>query len=307
MNVASLLEQAARIVWRQRNLWALGVLFVALSNSGLFARAFNGWAFDYLRREPGFRLPQYFPELPPGLIPLDRVGEAFRAINTLGPAGWVGFGVASLILLIAIGVAAIVTLGAMVAAGAEREDGAVLSMSAALKTGWRRAWPMIIIASIPAIPLTLAMTLVVIASALVINASGGFAALADSALMARTLLAVIGFSVVVLCPASLATIALQLAAGLAYRACVMDGTGALDSFRRAWQVLKANFGSAALLAVLHVGIDLGAGALISLPLNLSYVFLPAIVIVWLLRGAARAFTLELWTLAWQGWTEAKGD
>jgi len=38
------------------------------------------------------------------------------------------------------------------------------------------------------------------------------------------------------------------------------------------------------------------------PSNLTSVFLPAVVLIWLVQGASRIFLVTLWTAVWQSWT-----
>ncbi len=304
MDISALLEKAVKLTWQRRVLWALGVLLIVLTSSGLFGRALSGLSVEYMQTQPGFRMPASFPGLPPPLVTLGQIGDAYSAISSLGAVGWVGVIVGGVILLVGIGLLALVMVGGLIVAGAEREGQPSPGFGAALGAGRERLWPMVIIASIPAIPVTVAAIVIVIIATIMISSSGGIDAL-SSAQGVNIILSLYCVLLLLLCPASLVTSALQLLAGLAYRACMLEKLGAIDSLRRAWQVLKANFGPAALLAVLHLGVGIGTGVIVSLPLNLSYTFLPAIAIVWAVQGIARAATMEMWTLAWQGWTEAR--
>src|SRR5262249_53399313 len=149
------LETAARITWKRRGLWVLGVVFAALTSGELFSRLVEGPLFEFLSRIPQLADNPIWSQMPRGLISLKQVGDAFAVINGLGTVGWVGFFRGLVIGWVAVGLASVVLLGALIAAGSGLPDQPILTLRAALLTGWKRIWPMIIVASVPAIPLTL--------------------------------------------------------------------------------------------------------------------------------------------------------
>jgi len=307
MDVSWLLERTAQTVWRRRMLLVMGALLTVLTSSGLFEHAFGGALLEFVRRIPGFEVMARLPELSPGLVSLEQVGQAFGAINTLGTGGWIGFGAACLTVLIGAGVAAMVVFGGMIAAGAERDDEVRRGFGAAIGAGWRRAWPMIIIVSIPAIPATLGAIVIIGAATLAISAAGGIGVLSNGSAVGVTIVLVLALlTLAVMIPVLVATVGLRLVSELAYRACMLDGTGAIDSFRLGWRRFTDHIGEAAILAALTVGLDVVAGLVVSLPDNLSYVFLPAILIMWSVEGVVQAYTTEMWTLAWQEWAKTEG-
>lgn len=300
MDIAAIFEKAASIAWRRRSLWMLGFAYAALTGGELFGKLAEGPVLESLNRIPEINSIPYWPELPPGLITLRQVGDALVAINNLGVLGWIGIFTALAVILIAVGVAVIIDFGAMIVAGSDQRDGTLVS---SLCMSLRRFWPMVVIASVPAIPITIGAIIWVLAAWGMVASSGGIDALSqNSGQVDQVLVILYAAACILLCPLSIITIALQWLAGLAYRACMLDGLNAVESFRIAWNVLRANFGSAVLVGVLSLAVGVVAGLVSEVPSNLFSVFLPAVVLIWLVQGAARIFLVTLWTVVWQSWT-----
>ena len=303
MDIAGIFEKTAAIVWRQRSLWVLGFAFAGLTGGELFSKLVEGPLFESLNNIPELKSNPFWPELPPGLITLRQVGDALVAINNLGVLGWIGFFATLAVLLIAIGVASIIVFGAMITAGMDQPGQPTTTLASSLGVSLKHFWPMVIIASVPAIPLTIGAIIWVLAAWGMVATGGGIDTLGQNPAQVDQIFSILTITTcTLLCPLSLITIVLQWLAGLAYRACIIDGLNAVESFRKAWNVLRANIGSAALVGVLSLGVGVLAGLVSEVPSNLFSVFLPAVVLIWLVQGAAKIFLVTLWTAVWQSWT-----
>jgi hypothetical protein len=106
----------------------------------------------------------------------------------------------------------------------------------------------------------------------------------------------------VLCISVLFSIVLDILAGLAGRACMLEDKGVLESYGRGWEVLSNNFGSAFVLALIQIGISLGLGVLLCLPAAFLAICCFLLPILWVINGAIQAYFSTVWTLAWRQWT-----
>jgi hypothetical protein len=294
-------------MWQHKILAALGILDILLTSSGLAARALAGLMFETLERIPTFGpIVQQMPT-PPRLVTLGQIGELYRLVAPYGTGGWLGLVTGAAVIAIALAVLGLTIEGGIIAAVGEIEQGHRPSVGRVFRAGWRRILPMVVIASVPAIPLTLGAILVVAAASGAIQSAGGLSALSASAELAQTVGARVTLvALAVLCPTGLITPPLALLSVMAYRPCILEELGAAASLRRAWGVLRARLGAVLLLVAISLGVSLMATTLTSLPDLLAEVFLPAIGVMWLVQGMARATTLILWTLGWKAWTAGEG-
>jgi hypothetical protein len=204
------------------------------------------------------------------------------------------------LLGILVSVIAIVAKGALIASA-----GAVdvsIGIGAALQAGWRKAWRLLLIASIPPIPVTIAAILIVVLATIVIQQAGGVDALSDSAELRQQIGGgLLIASMVILFPFSIATYALGLLSTLADRACMLEDRRVIESYRRGWEMLRANMASAVLLALLHLIAGSVIGSALALPGLLVMVCFAVAPLLWIAHGIEKAFFVTLWTLAWQEW------
>ncbi len=215
--------------------------------------------------------------------------------------------------VIGVGVIARAAAGSLIAGvGADGGPGA-LPLREALRTGWQRAWRLIIILSIPPIPATVGAILSVAGVGILLYAAGlsgdpaGALALLRESRGLHVALAALNAPLVVV---SLALAWVQI---MADRACVLEDRRALDSFRRGWQVMRPHLASAAGLLLLQLGVGVAVGVLLRLPgmavpagalAPLACLLRP---LAWLVTGGLVALFSALWTLAWRGWAGRAGD
>ncbi|HSJ58550.1 MAG TPA: hypothetical protein VLC95_15315, partial [Anaerolineae bacterium] len=109
---------------------------------------------------------------------------------------------------------------------------------------------------------------------------------------------------VLACIAVPVALVLELVRVFAERGCMLEGLGVLDAYRRGFEVLRSNLGSALVLFLIQIVVTVTLFVLLIVPgviLLLCCIFWP---LVLLFQGAVTAFFSTLWTLAWRRWTGA---
>jgi hypothetical protein len=179
------------------------------------------------------------------------------------------------------------------------------ALLSALRTGWQRAWQMILIASIPPIPITIAGIVLVVIITITLQQAGGLEVISASQDLQKQLTGtLVVVSSMILLPFLLITFLLNLLCGLAYRACITENKGVIASYRRAWNILRSNFISALLLAILHLTIRTVIHSGLTIPAIFSSFCFAVSPLLWIINGIVQAFFFTLWTLAWREWVES---
>jgi hypothetical protein len=217
----------------------------------------------------------------------------------------VGVGLAILCVIVVIGVVvwvvSTVARGGLIASVDDIESGQKSSFRQAWSAGWERVWTLLGIGILPAIP-----TFILGLAGLVGFASyGGLLAFlgGDFEEAAIAVGASLGTAlVIVACCVAPIGIVLSIVRNFAERACMLEGLGVVDSYRRGANVLMANLGEAIVLILIQIGIFIVLGILLFLPglIALLCCFLWPLLLA--LQGFAEAFQSALWTLAWRNWT-----
>lgn len=189
--------------------------------------------------------------------------------------------------------------GGLIAGVDAIESGEKSSFRQAWSAGWGRAGTLLGIGILPALP----GLVLFVAGVMALGAYGGIVALVGEELDAITGTAGIGLTLGLLtCIVVPVVLVLSIVRNFAERACMLEGLGVIDSYRRGLAVLQANLGEAVLLFLLQIAIFLVLGIAL---------FIPGIIVViccflWPLlliaQGAGSAFVSSLWTLAWRNWT-----
>ncbi len=295
------LARAWRAVRGSKYLLALGVV-VAAAGLGLDG-GLSGLVWLLIRR--GMQADGAAAPL------AEAVGASLGAAAAELPASG-GVSPGELLALIAGVFGLLLLAGSLSVIGVGGEPGA-LPLREALRTGWQRAWRLIIILSIPPIPATVGAILSVAGVGILLYAAGlsgdpaGALALLRESRGLHVALAALNAPLVVV---SLALAWVQI---MADRACVLEDRRALDSFRRGWQVMRPHLASAAGLLLLQLGVGVAVGVLLRLPgmavpagalAPLACLLRP---LAWLVKGGLVAFFSALWTLAWRDWAGRAGD
>jgi hypothetical protein len=302
MDFGKLIEQAGRIIWRHKFLLALGFVLAMINEST------NGFVEDLANHQ----LRRRFPEFSTGFGAAPTDGEfAARMLRQIllfaggnGTVGWIITGTLSFTLLIVVGLILVLANAALIAGAGKARTATRVSAGSALRTAWRRLWRLLVIDSIPYIPITIAAIVAVGIAAVMVQQAGGSDFFNRPAELRQQIgLRILAISSLIALPFVLITITLEILRGFAERACILDDSGIAESYRRAWMVLRRNIGSALLLLLLQWGIAIIAGGVLALPAFAASYFFVLTPLLWVLSGAVQAYIITLWTLAWKAWTQ----
>jgi hypothetical protein len=304
MQVGHLLTRTARLIREYLFLPLLGTLLVVLSGGELNRLANLIYALRHPSRFPvvGANLRELLRSailetLAPARAVFQWVGTRF------GPAGLAGFIIGALLLAIAVGVLILVARGGLIAATDKIASTGDSSFGAALRAGWGRAWRLIIIASIPPIPVTLGAILVVIVATLMLRQPGGLSFVDRPAeVWSRLGGAPAVATICIMLPLGLISFSLGLLRHLADRACVLENKGAIASYRRSWEVFREHGGDVLLLLVIQLVLEIAIWLVLLVPNALISLCAALLLPLWVVQGAKKAFFIALWTLAWREWT-----
>jgi hypothetical protein len=275
MEYGKLLNRSVNIVWQNKFLIIVG--FLAALGSGSFGGGGGGG------RGSG-DLGQ-FPELEDGIAAL--------------AAGLI-VALVCVVLFVGIVLWAVSTIarGGLIASVDSIESGEKSSFRKSWSAGWHRAWTLLGIGLLPAIP---ALILFVV-GLMAFGAYGGIFALFDEEFAQFTtagLAITIALFACILIPIMLV---LSILRNFAERACMLENLGVIDAYRRGTSVLRANLGEAIILFLLQIVIFIVLGVLFLLGgflLILCCFLWPLLLVV---QGFISAFVSALWTLAWRSWT-----
>ena len=205
------------------------------------------------------------------------------------------------VIAIVIWVVSTVARGGLIASVDDIESGQKSSFRQAWSAGWEKVWTLLGIGILPAIP-TFILGLVSLLGAL---SYGGLLALLgeDFEEVAIAVGASLGTGLlIVFCCIAPVGIVLSILRNFAERACMLEGHGVVDSYRRGANVLMANLGEALVLILIQVGLFIVLGILLFLPGLLALLCCILWPLLLALQGFTEAFQSALWTLAWRTWT-----
>lgn len=287
MDYGEILSRSWNIIWTHKFLIILGVL-VALG-SGLGSGTSSGINFSF-DRDTG--------DMPfgPGPMPRDRWQDADPFAGMALPIGLVLFLVViGLAVALVVWVIATLARGGLIAGVGTLDAGGTSSFGQAWAAGWQRGWTLLGIGIVPALP---ALLLLLVAG-LGLLGYGVSAGMRAGVPRLGGLAAAFGLLACVAIPVALV---LDLLRTFANRACMLEGLGVIDSYRRGLSVLGQNLGSALVLFLIQVALIIIMGILLFVPgalLALCCLFWPVLVLV---QGAVTAYFSTMWTLAWRSWT-----
>ena len=205
------------------------------------------------------------------------------------------------VLIVGIVLWAISTIarGGLIASVDSIESGEKSGFRKAWGAGWEKAWALLGIGILPAIP---ALILFVV-GLMSFGAYGGIIALFDEE-FAQVSTAGLGITIAIFaCILVPIMLVLSILRNFAERACMLEDHGVIDAYRRGASVLRANLGEAIILFLLQIAIFIILGVLFFLPgliLVLCCLLWPLLIVV---QGFISAFVSSMWTLAWRTWTD----
>jgi hypothetical protein len=304
MDYSRLLNRAWEIIWRYPFLILMGVL-AAFSGSPGGGGGGGGTGFQFGGRETPQQMPE-FPQMPQ--MPQMPEMAPFQMPPFDGAGPWLGAGAAlglllvclALIIGIVLWIVGTIARGGLVAGVDTIESGGTSRFGEAWRAGQQRAGSLIGISLVPAIP-ALILFIGGLGSVGIFGVS--LYALGEQAVRfpLAALAGVFGLLTCIVLPIALI---LGLLRTFAERACMLEGLGVVDSYRRGVEVLMANLGTAVVLFLIQIVISLVVGLVLLIPgaiVALCFLLWP---LLWLVNGFIAAYFSTLWTLAWREWTLA---
>jgi hypothetical protein len=302
MNLFDPIWKSTRLIARRPHLIILGLLMIILSAGG---RSYN--LITRFVNERLFLAPQVGQGLI-GLIPrvrFDALRQLLASAINMGLPGVLLILVGSILLAIVLGMLYLIVRGGVIASAGAAYHDQPSDLGMALAAGWRKTWQLLIIVSIPPIPITLAAILLVLIAVPILQGASGAEVLLNAGVERRSMvLTLAGIGALLFLPTGLISFGLGLLAHPAQRACLLEDLRPVAAFRRAWTVIRANFFPAVLLAVLTVAFNIVTGIALSLLLALlAWILIPVVLYIWLLEGVIDTWLACVWTLVWQAWSE----
>jgi hypothetical protein len=283
MDYGALFSRAWQVIWNNKFLIVLGILVVLTSASG---NSGTQGSLPSLRGgdQGNGAAPFYYQ--PPDL---DIGGGLEIAIIVL-------IALVILALVAAFWVLSTIARGGLIYGANSVDLGGSSSFSQAFGQGWSRALRLIGIGVVPAISTLL---LIILGGLSLLGYTG--VTLFDNARAAGANWLVVPVALLT-CLLGTISLVLALLRNFAERACMLEDRGVFQSYRRAFEVLAKNFGSAIVLFILQIVVSLVIGAVLLLP----GIFLALCCLLWpvllLVQGTFAAYYSTLWTLAWSRWT-----
>lgn len=285
MDYGNLLQRAWKVVWEHKFLIVLGVLVALGSGMGGGSSSGVNYQIDSNSDAPFGQMPSW-----------QGFGEAFDLSSIGIPlfliAALVG---AALVIALAIWVISTIASGALISGADAADSGEETDFVRAWRAAWERVWSLLGIAILPMIPVLVLVVLGVL----------GFVAYIASASTAASGPAWGGVAVAVgalVCLMVPLIIVLDAWRALANRACMLEGLGVVESYRRGFRVLVDNFGSALILFLIQFVVKVVMFVVLLVPvilMALCCLFWPVLIAF---EGLVTAYFSTLWTLAWREWT-----
>ena len=280
MEYGKLLSRSVNIVWQNKFLILLGIL-ASLANG-----SFNGGGGNSSADSTSF----------------GELGQLSEFQNEIaGLAAGLIIGLICVLVLVGLVLWAISTIarGGMIASADSIESGEKSSFSQAWGAGWHKAWTLLGIGFLPAIPGLILFVLGIMA----FGAYGGIYALFGEELSTALGTAEIGIMIAaLLCIVGPIVLVLSILRNFAERACMLEDLGIIESYRRGTSVLMSNLGEAIILFLLQIAIFFILGILLFVPGIISAICCCLWPLLLVVQGAISAFLTTLWTLAWRTWT-----
>ncbi|GAB4474647.1 MAG: hypothetical protein Kow00124_14810 [Anaerolineae bacterium] len=296
----NLIRRAGELVWQRKPLILAGVIMAAAGGAG-------GGLADLARRviRPAPSPLAAVPSAVFNAVPAERIQAAappdaqtalLLALILLG-----GLLLAALVGLIIAGLAWVFAAGLLIA-GAAAPTGGRAALRAALGTAAGRLWHLLLVVSMPPLP-------VLLAAILSLAGVGLYLGVAAEPGDWRTMLAVLTGArwlwvvlVAVNGPALLLTLYLLIVQTFALRACVLEDAAPRAAYRRGRDVLRDHIPQMVALLALQIGAQIGLTLLLLGIMLLTPATCLTRPLAMGLNGIARAFFSMMWTLAWPGWT-----
>jgi hypothetical protein len=302
-------KRAWAVLGQARYLVGLGIVIAAAGGSAggvalsLAAGALGVW--DSLTRAAGFFAATSPDDLPvnPATLPTEAGLDSGRLMELLavGAGALVAVMCVGIISAVMVAVVGRIAQGSLIAGAAG--PGGRAGLRTALQAGWRAAWQLIVIVSIPPIPATAGAILTVILLGAYLAAIGLVGDPAGIAALLRSRPGLLVGLLALNVPFVVFSLFLGFVQVFADRACVLNGARAIESYRAGWRVARRNMGAALILLLAQIVVGASLAALSRLAVRL---WLPVQCVLqpvqWAASGLLIALFTVMWTLAWLDWT-----
>lgn len=230
-------------------------------------------------------------------------GAELMTMLVVGAAVLLGIIGVGLIMLIASAVLALIASGGLISSTDRIEAGKEADIREAFRAGWRRGLELVLVASIPPIPLLIGL----IAATILIGGFFGRAGVPSSLTEAREAILANTTLSITLAAILFPLLALSLGLGfiqvLAYRACMLEEANATASFRRGWQIVRKHLLPVVTLTLIDLSTQFILNLLLAVVGLVTLICLPLRLVLWIIGGTVAAFLSCMWTLAWREWVK----
>ena len=292
MDFGALLSRAWSIIWEHKFLILLGVL-VALGGGragGGGGGSNAGASFDRDGDIPRFDGPDG-----PRFDGRGFGGWFGVVLIVAGAVGLIGIGV---LVGIALWTISTIARGGLIAGVDAIERGIGSGFGQAFASGWQRGWSLVGIGLLAGLP----SFLLILAG---LGLGGAFAGLglliSDRGASVPFYISGAAIFGGVLCIAIPIGVVLNALRTFANRACMIEARGVIAAYRRGVEILFANFGSAFLLFLIQIAIQVVLGVLFFVPGLITVCCCLLWPVRLLAQGIVASYFSTLWTLAWRRW------
>jgi len=294
MDYGKVLRRAWNIVWEHKFLILLGVLVALSGGGGSGVSASGAGNFDWGAQGPRVPPPRELPEFPemPELgrdLGIPVLPAIVLIVVLIGLA---------LLLGLVVWVVSTIARGGLIAGVDAIDAGSPSSFGPAWNAGWRKGWTLLGIGILPTIPGLVVFLAGLAGMGIALDLGRAF----EGQVGVRSVFGLAAVLVALACVAMPFVVLLSVLRTFANRACVLEGLGVTDAYRRGLAVLINNIGPAVVVLLIQIGIDVLLGIAMILPgimIALCCVLWPLFLLI---RGAIAAYFSTLWTLAWREWT-----
>lgn len=300
------IQRAWYCVWQNKFILFLSLLVILTSGrlfggEALYGVVFRNFPAEELGLPQAMTFALFGPELFPEFEPVDLVNIFIGLTEQTFAYILLGL-VVFTILFFVIGLFWFIANGAIIEAVKRTILGEEAKLTTSVSAAWRRGWDLLIIASIPPIPILVGLIIAVILLGFYFRYVLDSRLPLNSPQLLPVTLAVGVALLIVLVPLLLLTLLLAIIKPLADRACMFEGLATKPAYRRGWEIAKENSGPVFLLLLLQFIFRSAVGSVLAGPRILSSICIFIAPFLWVVYGVEHAMISAVWTSAWADWT-----
>ncbi len=241
--------------------------------------------------------PELFPQIDPGDVIDFLIGMSEQTFL------YILIGVTLFtIVFFAIGLFWFVANGAIIEAVKRSILGEDARLTSSVSAAWKHGWDLIIIASIPPIPILVGLIIAVVLTGVYFRYVLDSGLPLNSPQLIPVTLGLLIALLIVLLPLLLLTTGLAILKPLADRACMFEGLKTQPAYRRGYEIARNNSGPVFMLLVLQLVLRSLVASALAVPRLLSSICFVIAPFLWVLYGVEHALISSVWTSAWAEWT-----